>query len=348
MEPLSIARAIGTLFSRSRNTDGDGNNGSKQNPKIHDLEKTMAWKFAGYPAFSRFMAYSKDCFTARRFAELNIRSLLKLQNNIVELERELKSMDEYTQKLPDAQGGSGSFRLDADSPRQELLDDIGVQVHEYNTRLAAFLKIADRPTTTPEQIENLQNWLQNRPNAIEASEQEFLDEEHEHDLFSIRTSSRTHFGSWLESLGIWKLARIAGSSKSQTATRYYDRNLIKSLGGTLLLLATLALLLGPLWSMTFVRGAVTRVALITAFTTVLSLLLILGTTMKAPHRSIVTAWCILLLPPTISSADPSAAISQLEYLSWDCRLRGQITPRNLSSVSLPRPRKLRPFWTLRR
>ena len=105
---------------------------SAHNLGATDLEKTTAWKHAGYPAFSAFAASSKDCFAIRRFAELNVRTLLKLQNDIVSMERRLNDMDEYTRKLPDPQGGCGSFRLDEDTPRQALLDDLADTVHEYS------------------------------------------------------------------------------------------------------------------------------------------------------------------------------------------------------------------------
>jgi hypothetical protein len=112
-----------------------------------DVEKTTAWKYAGYPAFSRFLASSKDCFAIRRFAALNVRALLKLQNDIVELERELHEMDEYTKSLPISKGGCNSFRLDADTPREELLEDIASRLHEYSRHCHILFEMLPELTT---------------------------------------------------------------------------------------------------------------------------------------------------------------------------------------------------------
>jgi hypothetical protein len=93
----------------------------------------------------------------------------------------------------------------------------------------------------------------------------------------------------MEQLGVWRLAAVTESSRQQNTTRYYDKNLIKSLGGFFLITGTLLFLLGLLWAMTFVRGAVTRVAVTTGFTVALSFFLVIGTTLKASHRSAITS-----------------------------------------------------------
>jgi hypothetical protein len=63
-----------------------------------------------------------------------VRILLYLQNDIVIKERELQDLDE-TSKGPQQDGletGCGSFLLDVDSPRQQLLDHLAVLMKEYS------------------------------------------------------------------------------------------------------------------------------------------------------------------------------------------------------------------------
>lgn len=110
-------------------------NGKRESPAggaIGDLERRAAWKYVGYPGFSRFMASSNDCFALRKFTSLNVRTLLKLQNNVVELERRLDEMDNFSMNLPPDEGGCASFRLDANSPREELLDEIEAALDKYS------------------------------------------------------------------------------------------------------------------------------------------------------------------------------------------------------------------------
>ena len=103
----------------------------RHDPNV-DLEAIAAWKYVGYPGFSKFMASSNDCFALRKFGDLNVRVLLKLQNEIVRKERELRQMDQFTMDLPDTQGGCGSFRLDANTPRERLLDEIASLLEDYS------------------------------------------------------------------------------------------------------------------------------------------------------------------------------------------------------------------------
>lgn len=251
------------------------------------------------------MASSNDCFALRRFTSLNVRVLLKLQNNVVELERRLDEMDNFSMNLPPHEGGCASFRLDANSPREELLDEIEAALEKYSqysarsepqylylcshftdSRLASFLQIHERPVPSLEQVRNIQTWLANYPNAIEDPEQEFVS--HEKDLFAVKLARRTHFGKWMESIGLYNLAgfRDAGSKASG---KYYDRNAWKSLGGFWLMVCLLGMLLGPLWALPFALDRAVRLSVVTAFAVAFSMIAIIGTTFKASHRGALVA-----------------------------------------------------------
>ncbi|KAK3112688.1 hypothetical protein LTR53_010769 [Teratosphaeriaceae sp. CCFEE 6253] len=259
----------------------DGGPGSQE-----ERDRTAAWKYVGYPGFSRFMASSNDCLALRKFSSLNVRVFLKLQNNIADLERQLDKMDDFTKTLPIGQGGCGSFRLDTGTPREALLEKIAAALEDYNHRLVDFLQIRDRSMASIEQVRNVRNWLANYSNAVEGPEREFRD--HDQDLMAIRTARRTYFGKWMESLGLANLTTFLPTG-SKAATRYYDRNAWKNLGGIWLLDCILGMLIGPLWASRYLSEAVVRLAVMTAFTATFSLIVVLGTTLKAANIGVWVA-----------------------------------------------------------
>src|SRR5262245_28352186 len=56
-------------------------------------EKEKPWKYIGYKVFSRWIASDPAFFVVRRFATLNARVALSLQDEIVQLEEKLDYMD---------------------------------------------------------------------------------------------------------------------------------------------------------------------------------------------------------------------------------------------------------------
>lgn len=107
----------------------------KHGTQLEEAQKNEAWKYVGYPRFSRFMASSTDCFAVRKFCHLNVRVLLKLQDDIVKLERKLMEMDLHSMNMAKGKGGCGSFRLDADTPRERLLNVIGEKTKDYSEKM---------------------------------------------------------------------------------------------------------------------------------------------------------------------------------------------------------------------
>ncbi|KAK3069334.1 hypothetical protein LTR53_012397 [Teratosphaeriaceae sp. CCFEE 6253] len=279
-----------------------------------ERDRAAAWKYVGYPGFSRFMASSNDCLALRKFSSLNVRVLLKLQNDIVDLERRLDEMDHFTKKLPGREGGCGSFRLDTGSPREAILKKIAAALEDYNHRLVDFLQIRDRPTASVEQVRNVRNWLANYPNAVESPEREFMD--HDQDLMAVRTARRTYFGRWMQSLGLANLTSFLPTG-SKAATRYYDRNAWKNLGGMWLLLCILGMLIGPLWASRYLSEAVVRLAVVTAFTATFSLIVVLGTTLKAANIGVWVAGYAVALKHLIEyRADSRKLLYAIDSSLW--------------------------------
>lgn len=94
------------------------------------LALSAAWKHIGYPGLSSRLASQRQRVILRKFARLNVRVLLKLQNDIVQRERELDCMDEHSKSSEN--GGCGSLRLDALGPRGDLIDQLSDLLRDYS------------------------------------------------------------------------------------------------------------------------------------------------------------------------------------------------------------------------
>lgn len=149
----------------------------------------------------------------------------------------------------------------------------------------------DRPYASEDQRHNLRSWLKHYENAIESSEQTFLEAR---DLFCPRVPRRTHFGRWMQRLGVSKLVLV--DSVGEGSTKYYDWNVWKSFGGFWLVLCTVGALLGPLWAMPSAHSTAHRLAIVSGATVAFSLLATFGTTWKPSQRAMLVAGYARLLP----------------------------------------------------
>lgn len=62
-------------------------------PSETDIQN-QPWKYTGYRAFCEWSASDNDLLVVRRFSALNTRVVLKMQDEIVQLEDELAGIDE--------------------------------------------------------------------------------------------------------------------------------------------------------------------------------------------------------------------------------------------------------------
>lgn len=107
-------------------------------PRSRSREKrTKPYKYAGYPAFCRYIASDNDGFLFRRFGELNARVLLNMQNDIEAVEAELAQLDRAI-KL-DERENARLDSLQADKApnalyprRARLLEDVQEMLHRYS------------------------------------------------------------------------------------------------------------------------------------------------------------------------------------------------------------------------
>lgn len=95
---------------------------------------------AGYPKLARLMSLEPDTAIIRRFGDLNMLNILRLQAELHDMERELKQTREEDAKSNDAirTAYNKDFRLmrdwqeTGDSEQYDLLIRIGSKLQEYS------------------------------------------------------------------------------------------------------------------------------------------------------------------------------------------------------------------------
>jgi hypothetical protein len=103
-------------------------------------DKLLTCNFVvGYRDFSRWVASDQAWFITRRFSTLNARIILRLQDNVVELEKKLNKLDLQYSQSSDIMGDNdethnGSFRLEAFNDRKKVIKDLAEALREYSER----------------------------------------------------------------------------------------------------------------------------------------------------------------------------------------------------------------------
>ncbi|KAF1810807.1 hypothetical protein P152DRAFT_450799 [Eremomyces bilateralis CBS 781.70] len=135
----------------------------------------------------------------RKFEALNHRILLHIQDELSELEEELRILDEHCAqlsarsekegvKLPSSRRMEGSSHIDLYRRRTLLLGRVFEKLNQYNQALASYNKTRDRFQPAEEaDVSAYKAWM-DKEAAVEKSEVQFL--EHLEDLVSLRSRHR--------------------------------------------------------------------------------------------------------------------------------------------------------------
>lgn len=78
-----------------------------------------------------WMSSDNDFFVLRRFGKVGARVLLYMQDQIVELEEELRKQDDFCKSAPKELADSGTFRGDQNSKRRDIMRDLSVMLDRY-------------------------------------------------------------------------------------------------------------------------------------------------------------------------------------------------------------------------
>jgi hypothetical protein len=99
-----------------------------------DIEK-KPWKYIGYKGYAELLASENDFYIFRKFATLNSRIALALQDQLSELEEKLGDLDKQYSKRDAEDLHNGSFRDDRED-RKELVGVICSKLIEYSQCLS--------------------------------------------------------------------------------------------------------------------------------------------------------------------------------------------------------------------
>jgi hypothetical protein len=96
-----------------------------------EIEK-KPWKYIGYKGYSDFIASENDFYILRRFASLNARVALALQDQISLLEEQLDDLDKHCSRRDAEDLHNGTFRDDREE-RMALVEVIYEKSAKYST-----------------------------------------------------------------------------------------------------------------------------------------------------------------------------------------------------------------------
>jgi hypothetical protein len=124
MEPIAHTRNLastGAFTTRSSALSKQSYQSS--NALTQEEIEAKEWKYTGYQHYSKFLASDNDFLVFRRFAGLNVRVALAIQDEIAILEHKLATLDQESSEKMGPDIHNGSFRADTGSARANLIQD---------------------------------------------------------------------------------------------------------------------------------------------------------------------------------------------------------------------------------
>ncbi|KAK0646919.1 hypothetical protein B0T16DRAFT_330001 [Cercophora newfieldiana] len=123
--------------SQGQQSTGNSSNATSTShrPSVSTSEiQARPWQYLGYKHYSELISSTDEFFIVRRFAALNGRVILNLQNEIVKLEARLRNLDDDNHEDASPRN-NGSFEYDEGTEKAELLSEIQVKLYQYSTYL---------------------------------------------------------------------------------------------------------------------------------------------------------------------------------------------------------------------
>jgi hypothetical protein len=264
-----------------------------------DEKYEIPWQYYGYPALSRWMASSNDFFVLRRFAPLQVRCLLHLQDQIATKGRELERWDKIAMDQEPGLGCSGWIDCDPEAlaghPRPRILRELLPLLKEYSkfpktlscTSLVypklmvdadelatVYASLRGMPTASSRQITNVDNWHKSYgEDAIALQEQHYKG--NEHDLITLRQGPQRRLVTLLASL-VRLVCRVCSQRRSkdsdQRSITHTSPFMLEILASFLVLTVALSMAFASIWLLNFVSSKVYRLAVITASGTLMTLI----------------------------------------------------------------------------
>lgn len=118
-------------------------------------KQTEPERYLGYPGLVSHMTESQHLIF-RRFDDVHVRLLLYLQDQISQLESQLRTLDE--QNIAEKGMHNGTFREDVDQLRVDIMERLRILVGEYDTMILAFSRMQDSKASE-KAVGRLKEWL---------------------------------------------------------------------------------------------------------------------------------------------------------------------------------------------
>ncbi|KZM19458.1 hypothetical protein ST47_g9359 [Ascochyta rabiei] len=234
----------------------------------------------------------------RRFGTLNARLLLRLQDQIAELEESLEALERKHVGPTAPDTNNGTFRKDPLSERKTILDEIYSRVREYSNVVDELLiqnsTLRDQPTVAPRHVESLKFWHESAQYAVEDAEKRYLNQSH--DLIRVVPKYVAPLRRLLEKSSRFRLSKfwtmkippLPQHSTHPEEIHYSSDAKIDNLVGVTITMLGMIMLVTPLWILNETSGLRARLAIITGFV-VLFLGFVAFTKVAKPFESLAAA-----------------------------------------------------------
>ncbi|KAI5460085.1 hypothetical protein BGZ63DRAFT_426034 [Mariannaea sp. PMI_226] len=229
------------------------------------------WKFIGYPGYSKLISSDDDFFILRRFATLNTRVALALQDEICVLEEELNDLDRYCSSKETDDLNNGTFRGDV-KERKELVQIISKKLYHYNKFVVQQSTMRQYPHPKDRDVDSLNTWHANyHCRAIATKEMRYLDSID--DLFCVTPREKSPMrrlldkSQWLRTLSVWEEKKRNEEMEShgmKNIMLYSDRKM-DQVASLVVAAVGVVMLLAPIWILQALRSLETKLAVISVF-----------------------------------------------------------------------------------
>ncbi|OJJ64577.1 hypothetical protein ASPSYDRAFT_84579 [Aspergillus sydowii CBS 593.65] len=127
-----------------------------------DEARTKPKKYSGYPELVKYLASDHSLPIVRRFDRLTLRVMLRLQDEITEIEEQLDAIDksQMSRDVPE-DINNGTFRADPVPERTRLLQNAHEKLERYHCFVHKYSKLRSCVEPRESTIRNFQNWIDN-------------------------------------------------------------------------------------------------------------------------------------------------------------------------------------------
>ncbi|TVY31443.1 hypothetical protein LSUB1_G008906 [Lachnellula subtilissima] len=292
LEPIPSATAPSHQCASRPSTSISARNSASsihtEQPTEEEIDR-KPWKYIGYIGYADFLASENDFFIFRKFASLNCRVALSLQDQLSVLESDLEDIDTRYSKKNVEDVNNGSFRDDSED-RTELVDKISQKLPNWHNIQA---QLNTYPQAYRPDVKSLRAWHANHGSvAIVPAEQDYFT--HDSDLFCEAPKQKTPLRRCLDRSMAFRILPIW--RKEEPGLPSYDKDLILSISDkrivrfiTCLILGIgTAMLIAPIWILEVMTKPTRKLVVITV-SIVAFLVMLSAVTVAKPFETLAAA-----------------------------------------------------------